>query len=165
MRRLQRGNGWCWNGRWNRCGHQGLLARPGDDRGPCRRGRAVAGDEGADAVERVGGDATAVAQPRGKLAVVDGAPSESRLGKSAVAAIVGNLLQQFLGVHDCASGAGDRVAPWFPSEASFAPPSWLSEPREMTVVNHKSSHSASGIDHGTAPTADGAVNQITKAFQ
>jgi len=67
-----------------------------------------------------GGDATAVAQPRGKLAVVDGAPSESRLGKSAVAAIVGNLLQQFLGVHDCAAGAAIAVAPWVPSEASFA---------------------------------------------
>src|SRR5262249_22957175 len=75
--------------------------RPRDDRRPGRRSRAVARDEGADTVERVGGDAAAVAQPGGELAVIDGASPESRLGQPAVAAIVRNLLQQFLGVHGC----------------------------------------------------------------
>src|SRR5215813_9648587 len=87
--------------------------RTRDDRRPCRRGRAVAGDEGADTVERVGGDAAAVAEPGGELAVIDGAPPESRLGKSAVAAIVGNLLQQFLGVHGCRPARAIASAPWF----------------------------------------------------
>ena len=48
---------------------------------PRRRRGVVVGHEGADAVERVGGDAPAVAQPRGELAVVDGAPAEGRFGK------------------------------------------------------------------------------------
>src|SRR5215471_10416870 len=60
---------------------------------------AVLGHERADAVERIGGDAPAVAQPARKLAVVDRAPAEGRLGKPGLAAIVGNFLQQLLGVH------------------------------------------------------------------
>src|SRR5262245_43379944 len=102
--------------------------RPRNNCRPCRRGRAVAGDEGADTVERVGGDTAAVAQPGGELAVVDGAPSESRLGKSAVPAIVGDLLQQFLGVHGAVRRGRSRRS-LVPLGGVFAPPSWPSEPR------------------------------------
>src|SRR5262245_58531938 len=98
------------------------LPRSLDDGGPtCRRG-AVGGDEGADAVERVGGDAPTVAQPRGELAVVDGAPAEGRLGKPGVSAIVGNFLQQILSVHDWASDAGVASLPSFLRLASCALP-------------------------------------------
>ena len=55
--------------------------------------------EAADAVERLGGDAAAVAQPRGELAVVDGAAAEGGFGKPGLPAIVGDFLQQLLGVH------------------------------------------------------------------
>src|SRR5262249_60566913 len=55
--------------------------------------------EAADAVERLGGDAAAVAQPRGELAVVDGALAEGRFRQAAVPAIVGDFLQQVLRVH------------------------------------------------------------------
>src|SRR5262249_54367067 len=74
------------------------LARALDDGGTRNRG-AVGFHEAADAVERLGGDAAAVAQPRGELTVVDGAPAEGRFRKSAVPAIVGDLLQQVLRVH------------------------------------------------------------------
>src|SRR5262249_36399671 len=124
--------------------------RPRDDRRPCRRGRAVAGDEGADTVERVGGDAAAVAEPGGELAVIDGAPPESRLGKSAVAAIVGNLLQQFLGVHGADRRGRSRRSLFL--RGVVAPPSWPSEPRATAAVNHKSSHWVSGMDNGNLPT-------------
>src|SRR5262249_18201010 len=67
--------------------------------GGTRNRRAVGFHEAADAVERLGGDAAAVAQPRGELAVVDGAPAEGRFRKSAVPAIVGDFLQQVLRVH------------------------------------------------------------------
>src|SRR6478752_832820 len=39
----------------------------------------VSSHESMDAIERVGGDAAAVAQPRGELAVIDSAPSERGL--------------------------------------------------------------------------------------
>ena len=52
-----------------------------------------------DAVKRVGGDAAAIAQPCGELAVIDGAPSEGRLGKPRRPAIVRDFLQQLMGVH------------------------------------------------------------------
>ena len=65
-------------------------------RGPCGR---MGSHEAVDAVERVGRDPTAVAQPRGELAVIDGAASERRFGKSGLAAIVGDFLKQLLGVH------------------------------------------------------------------
>ena len=55
--------------------------------------------EGADAVERVGRDPPAVAQPRRELAVVDGAAAEGRFGEPGLAAIVGDFLQQLLVVH------------------------------------------------------------------
>ena len=55
--------------------------------------------EAVDAIKRVGGDAAAVAQPRGELAVIDGAAAESGFGKARLPAIVGNFLKQLLGVH------------------------------------------------------------------
>src|SRR5262245_36579561 len=85
--------------RWCGRGDGGArFARSLDDGGTRDRG-AVGLHEAADAVERLGGDAAAVAQPRGELAVVDGAPAEGRFRKSAVPAIVGDLLQQVLRVH------------------------------------------------------------------
>src|SRR5262245_56161169 len=74
------------------------FARALDAGGAGNRG-PVGLHEAADAVERLGGDAAAVAQPRGELAVVDGAPAEGRFRKSAVPAIVGDFLQQVLRVH------------------------------------------------------------------
>src|SRR5262249_14514767 len=74
------------------------VARALDD-GGTRNRVAVGLHEAADAVERLGGDAAAAAQPRGELAVVDGAPAEGRFRKPAVPAIVGDLLQQVLRVH------------------------------------------------------------------
>src|SRR5262245_40254828 len=65
---------------------------------PLRR-RSIRVHEGADAVERFRGDAAAVTQAAGELAIVDGAPAEGRLGKSGVTAIFGDFLQQFLRVH------------------------------------------------------------------
>src|SRR5262245_3085349 len=74
------------------------FARSLDDGGTRDRG-PVGLHEAADAVERLGGDAAAVAQPRGELAVIDGTPAEGRFRKSAVPAIVGDFLQQVLRVH------------------------------------------------------------------
>src|SRR3979409_1506503 len=62
-------------------------------------GRPVGFHEAPDAVERLGRDPTAVAQPRGQLAVIDGTPAEGRFREPAVPTIVGDFLQQFLGVH------------------------------------------------------------------
>jgi len=64
--------------------------------------RRVGGHEAVDAIERVGGDAPAIAQPRGKLAVVDRAPPEGRFREPALAAVIRDFLKEFLGVHDAA---------------------------------------------------------------
>ena len=56
------------------------LARAFDDRQPLAL-RRMRRHKTVDAVERVGGDAAAVAQPRRKLAVVDGAAAEGGFGK------------------------------------------------------------------------------------
>ena len=53
----------------------------------------VLGHERADAVERVGGDASAVAQAARELAVVDRAASEGRFRDPGAPAVVGNLAQ------------------------------------------------------------------------
>ena len=53
----------------------------------------VSGDEGLNAVERVGGDAAAVAQPGSELAVIDGAPSECGLRKPGLTTIIGDFLE------------------------------------------------------------------------
>ena len=55
--------------------------------------------EAMDAVQGIGGDAAAVAQPRGELAVIDGAPAERGFGKSGVAAVVRDFLEELLCVH------------------------------------------------------------------
>ena len=64
-----------------------------------RRRVAIGRHEGADAIERLGGDAAAVAQPACELAVVDRAPAEGRFSEAGVSAIFGYFLQQLLGVH------------------------------------------------------------------
>ena len=58
-----------------------------------RRLALMARHEAADAVERLGGDAPAVAQAAGELAVVHGAAAEGRFGKAALAAEIGDFLQ------------------------------------------------------------------------
>src|SRR5215472_18967155 len=55
--------------------------------------------EAVDAIEGIGGNAAAVAQPRRELAVVDGASAERGLGQAGAAAIVGDFLEQLLRVH------------------------------------------------------------------
>src|SRR5262245_15818847 len=77
-------------GHW-RCGRP-RLAWTLDD-GGTRRRRPVILHEAADAFEGLGGDAAAVTQPRGELAVVDGAATEGRFRYPGVAAIFGDLLQ------------------------------------------------------------------------
>ena len=78
-----------------------------DDDGTWPVGR-VGSHEAVDAVERIGRDPTAVAQPGGELAVIDGAASECRFGKSGLAAIIADFLKQLLGVH------GTAASYWFP---------------------------------------------------
>ena len=73
------------------------LARTFDDGRPPLGG--VCRHEVVDAIERVGGDAPAVAQPRRELAVVDRAAAEGGFGKPGLPAIFGNFLQELLGVH------------------------------------------------------------------
>src|SRR5262245_52785558 len=137
------------------------LPRPLDDRGPtCRRG-AVGGDEGADAVERVGGDAAAVAQPGGELAVIDSAPAEGRLGKPGVPAIVGNFLQQVLSVHDWASDAGVASLPSLPPACVLRASVTGSEPRDCVLVNHKPSHYGCGMNDGMFPMQDSGGYSIS----
>ena len=86
------------------------VLRPRDHRGP-RAGVAVGRHEAADAVERLGGDAAAVAQPAGELAVVDRAAAEGRFGQAGLPAIVGDFLQQFLRVHGACPRCFLRSAP------------------------------------------------------
>ena len=66
-----------------RCGCSDYRSRMGsfnhDWTGPLWR---MSSHESMDAIECVGGDAAAVAQPRGELAVIDGAPSERGLRES-----------------------------------------------------------------------------------
>ena len=115
-------------------------------RGPSGR---VGSHEAVDAVERVGGDAAAVAQPGGELAVIDGAASEGRFGKSGLAAIIADFLKQLLGVH------GTAASYWFPRPRRAAVlgllcarSSGASEPIGEAEVNHKIAHHQSGQDSG-----------------
>ena len=80
---------------------EAAVGRARDDRGP-RHDVAVGRHEAADAVERFGGDAAAMAQPACELAVVHRAAAEGGFGKAGLAAIFGDFLQQFLGIHDAA---------------------------------------------------------------
>ena len=80
-----------------RCGRQrrrrrGAGRRAFDDRRAAAL-RRMRRHEAVDAVERVGGDAAAVAQPRRELAVIDGAPAEGRFRQPGLPAIVGDFLQ------------------------------------------------------------------------
>ena len=54
--------------------------------------------ERTDTVKRLGRDPSAIAEPRGELAVIDGAAAEGGFRKPAVPTIVGDLLQQLLRV-------------------------------------------------------------------
>src|SRR5690606_36659776 len=55
--------------------------------------------EGTDAIERDRGDASAIAQAAYELAVIDGAAAEGRFGETRAAAIIGDFLEYFLGLH------------------------------------------------------------------
>ncbi len=68
------------------------LARALDDRRALAL-RRMRRHEALDTVERVGGDAAAVAQPRRQLAVIDRAAAERRFGQSRAPAVIGNFLQ------------------------------------------------------------------------
>jgi hypothetical protein len=57
-----------------------------------RRG-AVLGHVGAQAIERVGGDACPIAQAADELAVIDNEPAEGRFRKPHVAAEVPDLVE------------------------------------------------------------------------
>jgi hypothetical protein len=59
----------------------------------------IGGHEGHDAIDGFGGNAAAVSQPIGELAVVDGAAAEGRFGQPGMPAEIGNLLKQLLGGH------------------------------------------------------------------
>ena len=127
------------------------------DDGGTRRHRAVVLHELADAIDCLGGDAAAIAQPLGELAVVDGAAAEGGFRKSAVPAIVGDFLQQFLRVH------GAKPRPFPPNlrvphlsklTASVRRNRRSSEPRAASRVNHKASHSMGGQCYGEVPNIE-----------
>ena len=97
------------------------------------RGLAVmARHEAADAVERLGGDAPAVAQAACELAVVDGAAAEGRFRQAALAAEIGDFLQDGI-VH-----GGFLVARSSRSLGRSRPPA------SALSVNHKRSHQFGG---------------------
>ena len=75
-----------------------MLARPIDN-GWAFALRRICRHEAMDAIERVGGDAPAITQPRGELAVIDGAPAERGFGKSGLTTVSGDLLKQLLCIH------------------------------------------------------------------
>ena len=62
-------------------------------RGATGRLDALAGQEVADALQRLGRDAGAVAQAGDELAVVDGAAAEGRLGHAGPAAELRDAVQ------------------------------------------------------------------------
>src|SRR5262249_30054156 len=112
-------------------------------------GRAVLRHEGADAVERVGGDAAAVAQAAGELAVVDGAAAESRLREPGLTAEIGDFPQNRV-VHGTIRrflAAGSRLFCRL-----VARPTSASEPTGPVSVNHKRSHRGNGLPLGPNPT-------------
>ena len=61
-----------------------------------RRGVDVARHEAADALERIGGDAAAIAQAVGELAVIDRAAAEGGFGEAALAAEFADLLEDLI---------------------------------------------------------------------
>jgi len=74
------------------------LAGALDDGGALLLG-GIGRHEAVNAVERVGGDAAAIAQPRRKLAVVHRAAAEGGFGQAGAAAIIGDFRKQLLCVH------------------------------------------------------------------
>ena len=108
-----------------------------DDRQRCRRvgveqqaaarryAIGIARHEGTDAVEGVGGDAAAIAQAAGKLAVIDRAAAESGFRQAAAAAKFADLLEDLL-VH----GGVSRYAALMTAVPD-------SEPSPALIVNRK----------------------------
>jgi hypothetical protein len=88
------------------------LARALDDCRPAGL-RGMRRHETVNTVERVGGDAAAVAQPRRQFAVIDGTPAKRRFRKSSAPAVIRNFLEQLLCVHcpSPAANAGPRKLP------------------------------------------------------
>ena len=88
----------CGHGRRRRARGVGAL----DDRRARRRavlqGR-VRLHKAVNPIERVGGDAAAVAQPRRELAVVHRAAAEGGFGQAGAPAIIGDFRKQLLCVH------------------------------------------------------------------
>src|SRR4051812_32162907 len=98
----------------------------------------MARHELADAVERVGGDATPVAQAARELAVIDGAASEGRFRQAHLTAEIGDFLQDRV-VH----GGFLRMARSTRALREI-------ELLELSLVNHKPSHNKVGQNGGFA---------------
>ena len=92
---------------------------------------AMARHEAADAVERLGGDAPAVAQAACELAVVDGAAAEGRFRQAHLTAEIGDFLQD------------DVVHGGFLVARSLRALDEIVLPRRA-LVNHKRSHQVRG---------------------
>ena len=92
---------------------------------------AMARHEAADAVERLGGDAPAVAQAACELAVVDGAAAEGRFRQAHLTAEIGDFLQDDI-VH-----GGFLVARSLRALDEIVLP-------HRALVNHKRSHQVRG---------------------
>jgi hypothetical protein len=103
--------------------------------------------ERADAIERLGGDAPAIAQPAGELAVIDCAPTEGRFSEPGLASIIGNFLQQILCAHRARFPWTFLVRRLGGSLKFFA----IESPRH-TFGNHKHSHHLNGQPCGILPT-------------
>ena len=119
---------------------------------PIRRRRlrraAVVLDKGADAIDGVGGDPPAIAQPRGELAVIDGAPPERGFGKPGLPAIGGDFLKQLLRGH-----RRFLVGPRLRLERAFDGPTGQFQAMMPRSVNHEIAHSESGTKMGYIPPA------------
>ncbi len=83
--------------RRRRCDHrQGRGRRLEQQAAAARRAVGAARHEIADALERVGGDAAAIAQAAGKLAVVDRAAAEGRFCETSAPAEFADFLQNLI---------------------------------------------------------------------
>ncbi len=120
--------------------------------------RWVGSHEVVDAVEGVGGDATATSQPRGELAVIDGAAPESRFRQPCLPAIVRDFLKEFLGVHRTPLLCFLRSVPSAPGSPARAMQNRkflaFREPGRRTIVNHKLAHDVSGHNSGEWPNCN-----------
>ena len=128
--------------------------RPIDDRGTRGvRGHAVVVHEASDAVERLGRDPSAIAEPRGELAVIDGAAAEGGIpqarcadnSRRSPAAALGRSCQD-------ASVEGFAPVPRAPVAKGLCDaPDGDSEPIAPISVNHKTSHPRGGRHDGQMP--------------